>query len=326
MISRLPKWITRNFQLKLIAVVVACGMWVGVVYASDPPAIMGYTVHVQPGGVLRSGLVLLHPISSVVVKVAGVASNVKSQEVASHLSAQADLSGITKTGIYYVNLKVEQTDSSVWIWSAPKKVEVVIDHEATRSVPVRLDVTAAPPAGSELNLAQTTITPADVNVRGPESVLANLQAEAIVNLSTYRTSLPITTTVKITNTDGLGSELTVTPSAVSVGVAITSENTERVLPVTPTFTGNGEPASGYTITGIVVNPATVTATGPSSVLTALTSVNTQPIDLAKATASETVSVQLVTATGTTLSTSYVSVVITIAPVASPSPTPTPSPS
>jgi YbbR domain-containing protein len=323
--GRLPKLITRNFRLKLIAVVVACGMWVGVVYASDPPAIVTYNVHVQPGGVLRPGLVLLDAISPVDVKIAGVASNVKSAEVTSHLSAVADLSHISKPGVYYVNLKVDQTDDSVWIWSAPKKVEVKIDHVSTRSIPVHLTVTAAPPVGSVLNLGQTTITPADVSVRGPESVLANLQAEAIVNLSTYRTSLPIPKTVKLINTDGHSAELTVTPSAVSVGVVITSENTERVLPVTPTFSGNGEPASGYMITGIVVTPATVIATGPSSVLTALTSVNTQPIDLAHVTSSETVSEQLVTASGTTLSTTFVSVVITIAPVPAPTPTPTPTP-
>lgn len=326
MIKRLSLLVTRNFRLKLIAVVVACGMWVGVVYASDPPAIIAYTVHVQPSGVLRPGLVLLHPITPVAIKIAGVASNARSALVPSHLSAQANLSGITRPGVYYVNLTVAQTDASVWIWSAPKKVKVVIDHETTRSIPVHLDVSAAPPVGSVLNIAQTTITPADVSVRGPESVLAAVQAEVIVNLSAYRTSLPIPRTVKLTNTDGLASELTVNPSAVSVGVVITSENTERILPVTPTFSGNGEPQSGYMITGIVVTPATVTVSGPSSVLTALTSVNTQPIDLARVSSSETVSEPLVTPSGTTLSSGFVSVVITIAPVPTPTPTPSPAPS
>lgn len=325
MIHRLPKLITRNFRLKLIALVVACGMWVGVVYASDPPAITTYDVHVQAGGILHSGLVLLHPIGTVPIKVAGVSSSVKSSAVASHLSAVADLSHITKVGEYHVKLSVEQTDDNVWIWSAPKTVTVVIDREVTRSIPVHPSFSAAPPVGFTVNIAQSVITPADVSVEGPESVLANVQAEAVVNLSTARTSLSYPEQVKLTNAQGYGSELTVTPNVVSVGVVITSESTERVLPVTPTFSGNGEPASGYTITGIVVTPATVTASGPGSVLTGLTSVNTQAIDLAHVTASETVTEQLVVATGTNLSVSYVTVVITIAPVASPSPTPTPTP-
>jgi len=326
MIKRLPPFITRNFQLKLIAVVVACGMWVGVVYASDPPAIMSYAVHVQSSGGLRSGLVLLRPIGSVAVKVAGVSSSVRSQEVASHLSAEANLSHITKVGEYRVPLKVAKTDDNVWIWSAPTSVQVVIDHQATRSIPVHLIVSKPPPLGFTLSSAQSVITPATVKVEGPESVLANLQAEAIVNLSSIRTSLGLPDRqVTLTNTDGLGSELTVTPAEVSVAVVVSSETAERLLSVVPTFSGSGLPASGYQVTDIVYSPVTVTATGPASVLTSLTAISTQPIDLAGATSSETKTVQLVTPAGTTLSSGYVTVVVTIVPIPTATPTPTPTP-
>ena len=327
MIRRLPKLITRNFQLKLIAVVVACGMWVGVVYASDPPAITTYNVHVQSRGVLHSGLVLLHPIAAVAVRVAGVASNVRNLEVPRHLSAEADLSHIVKPGEYQVPLKVEKTDPNVWIWSKPEKVSVFIDRETKRSIPVHFYVSAAPPAGFTVNTAKTVITPANVTVEGPESVLANVQAVASVNLATGRTSLTYSETVKITNSAGLGlgSEVSVTPSVVSVGVVIASTTTQSVLPVRVTFSGSGQPPSGYTLTGIEVIPLTITATGPASVLTALTAVSTQPIDLAHATSSETVNALLVTPTGTSLSNTFASVVITIAPVASAAPTPTPTP-
>lgn len=325
MIQRLPKVVTRNFQLKLIAVVVACGMWVGVVYASDPPAITSFTVHVQSGGVLHAGLVLLRPIGSVAVKVAGLDSRVRSQEVPSHLSAEADLSHITKPGEYQVRLKVVNTDPNVWIWSAPDKVQVVIDREAKRLIPVHLNVTAAPPAGYTVDTAKSLITPANVAVTGPESVLANVQAEASVNLSTARISLSFSPTVTVTNSLGLGSEVTVTPSVVSVAVVIASQTTQSVLPVRATFAGNGEPPSGFVVTGIEVIPLTVTANGPAALLLGLTSVSTQPIDLARVTASETVNVQLVTPPGTTLSSGFVSVVITVGPVASSSPSPSPSP-
>ena len=325
MIRRLPKLITRNFQLKLIAVVVACGMWVGVVYASDPPAITTYNVHVQSRGVLHSGLVLLHPIAAVAVRVAGVASNVRNLEVPRHLSAEADLSHIVKPGEYQVPLKVEKTDPNVWIWSKPQRVSVFIDRETKRSIPVHFYVSAAPPAG--FTVTKTVINPPNVIVEGPESVLANVQAVASVNLATGRTSLTYSETVKITNSAGLGlgSEVSVTPSVVSVGVVIASKTTQSVLPVRVTFSGNGQPPSGYTLTGIEVIPLTITATGPASVLTALTAVSTQPIDLAHATSSETVNALLVTPTGTSLSSTVASVVITIAPVASASPTPTPAP-
>jgi YbbR domain-containing protein len=328
MIKHLPKFITRNFQFKLIAVVVACGMWVGVVYASDPPAITTFNVQVQTGGVLHSGLVLLRPIGTVAVKIAGVSSNVKSGQAASHLSAFADLNGITKVGRYVVPLKVTESDPNVWIWSAPQKVLVLIDRQATLSIPVHLNVSVPPPNGYVVNVGQSTITPADVTVSGPATVLANLQAEANVNLASIRTSLSFTEPVRLLNNPGPASTVTVTPKDVTVAVAIDSETSERALPVIPTFAGAGEPPSGYTVTGIVVDPLTVTVTGPASTLAALTSVSTQPIDIAHATSSESVIEQVLAPAGTTLSLSYVTVVITITPVASatPSPTPTPTPS
>ncbi|MFZ0995850.1 MAG: CdaR family protein [Candidatus Dormiibacterota bacterium] len=325
MIKHLPKFITRNFQFKLIAVLVACGMWVGVVYASDPPAITTFNVQVQNAGILHAGLVLLRPIGTVPVKIAGVSSDVRSQQAHTHLTAFADLGGITKVGRYEVPLKVEESDPNVWIWSAPEKVLVLVDRQATLSIPVHLNITASPPSGYVVNVGRSTITPADVTVTGPATLLPRLQAEANVNLTSIRTSLSFTEPVRLLNNPEPASTVTVSPKDVTVAVAIDSETSERALPVIPTFAGAGEPPSGYTVTGIVVDPLTVIVTGPASTLASLTSVSTQPIDIAHTTSSEAVTEQVLAPGGTTLSLSYVTVVITITPVASPTPSPTPTP-
>jgi YbbR domain-containing protein len=326
MIKHLPRFITRNFQFKLIAVVVACGMWVGVVYASDPPAITTFNVHVQNGGVLHPGLLLLRPIGTVPVKIAGVSTDVKNPQTTSHLTAFADLSGITKVGRYVVPLKVEETDPNVWIWSAPEKVVVLIDKQATLSIPVHLNIIAIPPTGYVANVGQSSITPASVTVTGPATVLTHLTAEANVNLTGIRTSLSFNEPVRLlNNTPGPASTVTVTPKDVTVAVVIDSETSERALPVIPTFAGAGEPPAGYTVTGIVVTPLTVIVTGPGLTLAALTSVSTQPLDIAHLTSNETVNPQVVAPGGTTLSLTFVTVVITIPPVTSPTPNPTPSP-
>ncbi|MGH7640526.1 MAG: CdaR family protein [Candidatus Dormibacteria bacterium] len=323
--ARLLRLVTRNFQLKVIAILVACGMWVGVVYASDPPAIDAYTVAVHPAGLLHKGLVLPRPIGSVQVKVAGFLSQVHSPEVATHLTASADLSHITQPGEYLVKLTVQKTDDNVSIWSAPKKVKVVVDSEKTVSLPVHLSVGANPPPGYDLNQARTTISPSTVQVEGPESVLANLQAEAVVDLSQARVSEPISSPVTLVNTDGLDNELTVTPNSVTVDVAISSETTQTSVGVKTVFAGSGQPATGYEVTGLQLQPLTVTVSGPTAVLTNLTAIDTEPIDISHATASETVTATLVAPAGTTLSPGVVSVVITVVPIPTPSPSPSPSP-
>lgn len=318
----LKELLTRNLRLKLIALLGACAMWVGVVYASNPPQISTFDV-VPQAGPLKSGLVLLHPLNPVPIKVAGIASNVRHKGVADHLFAQVDLSQFKRPGEYQASVHVQSTDNNVFIWSYPDTIPVVVDKEVTRTIPLHVVVEQPPPAGYT---ASTTVSPTSVTVSGPESVLQNIQAEARVSLANDRTSLVFDPSpVTLLNTDGLREHLGLTPATARVTATITSQTTERELPIKPTFAGSGQLPSGYQLTGLSPVPLTVSATGPASVLAALTHVLTAPIDISHLTSSESVTVALEAPSGVSLSTSYVTVVLTVTPLATPSPQPTPSP-
>ncbi|MHB1500815.1 MAG: CdaR family protein [Candidatus Dormibacteria bacterium] len=317
-----------NWRIKLLALLVACGMWVGVVYASNPPAIGTYYVTPQVSG-LNSNLLLLYPIKSVAIKVGGVYSNVHSPLVREHLSASVNLSAITAPGVYQVHLSSSLQDPNAFLWYPPTTVAVTIDRWQTASLPVRVvvPIRELPAAGYKFNSQGTTASPADVKVRAPSSIISSLQPQATVNLSSWKASVDLTTPVQIPLPKGVSkSEVTFSPQQVTVHASISSETNRLTLPVD--FIPSGQVAAGYELTGAQVTPLFVTVTGPPGIVDGLSAVDTQPIDISGINRDTSYQVHLNLPNGVTTSVSSVTVVVTVTqlPTATASPTPTPSPS
>jgi YbbR domain-containing protein len=108
-----------------------------------------------------------------------------------------------------------------------------------------------------------------------------------------------------------------------VGIDITAFVTPKIVAVFPRT--EGSPSPGHYLTGIVVSPLTVVATGSRDLLNTLDSVSTQPIQLNGVFGSYTITVTLVAPPGITLSQSKVTVTIEMGSVPTPPPTPTPTP-
>lgn len=323
------RFLVRNWRLKLLALAVACGMWVGVVYASNPPAIGTYYVTPQLVG-LSSNLLVLYPPKSVPVKVGGVYSNVHSPQVREHLSASVDLSSVKGPGVYQVRLGTAIADPNVFFWSAPSKVTVTIDRWETALLPVRVVVPSKnlPQAGYQFNSQATTSTPAEVKVRAPASIMSHLQAEVSLNLSSWHASVPLTENVVVPLAKGVqASDVTWSPSVVTVHAVITSEANQVTLPVD--YILSGQVASGFQVTSAQVTPLTVTATGPPGTVDGLGALDTQPINISGISKDTSYQVSLNLPSGVTTSVSTVTVVVSVAQLpsstASPSPNPSPTP-
>ncbi|MDA8329703.1 MAG: CdaR family protein [Candidatus Dormibacteraeota bacterium] len=318
-------FVRRHWRIKLLALVVACAMWVGVVYASNPPAIATYYVTPQVSG-LSSSLLLLYPIHSVPIKVGGVESNVHSSTVRQHLSASVNLSGIKSPGVYQVHLSTQVSDPNVFPWSAPSTVAVTIDKWQEASLPVRVVVPSKdlPQSGYQFDSKKTTATPADVTVRAPASIISQLQPEATVNLSSWKASVDLTTPVVVPLPKGVPSgDVTFSPQVVTVHASITSVSNQVTLPVD--YILSGQVASGYEVTGAQVTPLTVTATGPPGTVDGLAALDTQAIDISGISRDTTYQVSLNVPSGVTTSVATVTVVVSVAPLPTATPTPTPSP-
>ncbi len=330
MATRFARAAARNWRLKVIALLVACGMWVGVVYARNPPAIATVQVPVQTLG-LASDLVLLPTIpggsagGTIAVKVAGVRSNVRSPNVASELSAYADLSSIKGPGRYSVPVHVIKTDSNVELWSVPTHASLLVDKLVTASLPVHVQVASGqlPPTGYSWSSSKTTVSPATVTVRAPSSVITQLEPVVTISLAQARSSVQVTEDVSLLHQGGLGAHITFSPSVVTVNAVITSQTSERTVVVY--VVTSGQPASGFQVVGIQSSPLTVIVTGASGTITSLSSIDTQAVNLNGLTKTTSYQLPLVLPSGVTASTATVTVVVDIAPVSIATPTPSPSP-
>jgi YbbR domain-containing protein len=197
-----------------------------------------------------------------------------------------------------------------------------MDTFTSKTVPVQIVLTNPPPVGYESGSEQAT--PSTVSVYGPSHELANIEARVAVNLSTQKANFQAQVPVLVYNTK-TGIQVTnvgVDHSNVSVSITITGFVTTRFVAVLTKTTGS--PSPGHYLTGIVVSPLTVIATGSRDLLNSLDSVSTSAISLNGAFGTYTAQVSLVAPPGVTLSQSKVTVTIEIGNLPSP-PTPTPTP-
>ena len=330
MASGLRRLLGGNWRLKTVALLVACGMWVGVVYARNPPAFANVQVPVQVLG-LPTGLVVLpnYPgaqgIGVVTVKVAGIRSNVHSPRVVSALSASVDLSSVKGPGRYQVPLSVANGDPSlIELWSHPAKVSVTVDRMVTADLPVHVQVASGelPPAGYSWVSSKTTVSPATVSVRAPSSIITKLEALVTISLANAKSSVAQSATVDMLHQGDLKSYISFTPQVVTVNAAISSQISNRGVVVY--VVTSGQPASGYEVVGIQSTPLTVVVTGPSGTITGLTAIDTETVTLSGLTKTTTFQVPLVLPAGVTSSSTTVTVVVDVAPIVAPTPTPSPS--
>ncbi len=316
-----------TFRLKLIALGVALGMWVAVVYVPNPPEIRTVDVPVTTS-LLRANLVLLHPVGRLPVKVAGLAANVASRRVGQQLTASLDLHAIRRAGVYNLPVRVVNTDPNVAIWSHPPRVTVVVDQLAEVHLPVHVTVTHSPPPGYVFDGAKTSTSPAAATVSGPATLLGGLSASINADLSKLRATTTESLAVILTRDGRPAKGFTVVPTFVSVQLVIASRTTPRTVAVT--LGTIGPPPTGYQIVSVQYAPLTVIATGTPAALNGLTGLVTGSLSLAGATGTFTETVRLVIPTDISVSRQLVSVTFTLKkipiPKATRTPTPTPSPS
>ena len=316
-------FLTRNVRLKIIALGVALGMWVAVVYVPNPPVIRTVDVKVTTS-LLRPSLVLLHPVERLPVKVAGLATNVAFPRNAQPLTASLDLDGIRRAGVYNVPVRVTNTDPNIAIWSHPAVVTVVVDRLAQLRLQVHVTVTHTPPPGYVFRSASSAATPATVTVHGPATLLGGLSASVGADLSKLRVTTTTSLPILLTRNGRPARGFTVVPARVSVQLVIASRITHRSVAVT--LGPVGAPPPGYEVASVQYTPLVVIATGTPAALNGITSVVTQPISLAGATGTLTETVPLLVPSGVSLARSTVSVTITLRKIRLASPSPSPSPS
>lgn len=280
---------TRDVPLKLAAIFIAVLFWVANVWTAAPPEItitFDGRVPVELPEV-PSGFVLRGQLGDVTVKLAGPQGVVDHLSI-SDLHATIDISGIDASSSEPHDAKIVVTtsnDSVKVVDRTPPTVSVRLERITSRTLTVQTHFANDPPAGSQPG--ETSVSPTDVRVIGPESAIAQIAGVfATVRFGDVTTDL--TQSVPAVPVDASGARidgLQVEPGVVVVTVPLLPTATTRTVPVL--WSLRGAVATGYWISQVTTDPVTVTVSGDQAKLASLDRIETAAVDVTGLAASKT---------------------------------------
>ncbi len=163
---------------------------------------------------------------------------------------------------------------------SPVRGFVAMRIEAKVRARLRVDLDSAGVPPESFTYGGATILPQVVEISGLESVVRDVASvRAVLDLSQILPNKTMELALEALNDEGRPVPLIeIDPETVSVSPAVSIGPSRRNLLVTVVF--RNQPAFGYRVVGYTVTPNQVEATGSSIDLSRVTTVSTEPIDLA----------------------------------------------
>jgi len=255
--------------LKILAVLVAIAVWAQVNYTASAENYFTTSVSFYPPRSASLHVMTPQP-DKVTVYIKGPPSAVTSNGV----SASVNLSNVSKPGTatYLVSATVPPGTQLVKV--IPRTVTVTVVQYVSRSFPVKVHAagTLAPGYG----MVAMALRDAHAVVSGPSNLVRRVHlVVAAVMLSGQSTSFSEQVGLKAVDAAGAPVKgVVVSPATRTVNVTVSPE---KALSVTVRYSGN--PAAGFSVGAIEVSPLHVTVFGPASVLAALTTIYTTPVNI-----------------------------------------------
>ncbi len=270
------KWITYNFPLKLVSVLLALGFWmyVAVEVDSDVNRTLSRTVAVRG---LAAGLTVsgeANPQVEVSFNTKGrVARRLKAEDVV----VWADARLLRHPGEWARLPVMAQAPFSRIVRVAPDTVLVKVDRLARRELAVQLVFKGRLSRVYELGGA--ALSPSQVTVTGPATLVNRIQS---VRLTADKSRLEQTPHMPLSpRLVGLSPQqagrVVLVPATVWLSSQLIPRQALREAPVS--VITQGQPPAGWRLAGLKSTPQMVRLSGPALSLKGLSFVNTRPVDL-----------------------------------------------
>lgn len=275
---RLVKSLAANVATLLLSFVLAAGIWVVAVREADPPDQRRLDdIPVQVIGRPPDSAVSGIP-DTVEVQVEGPSSVVSTLTIAA-FTAEVDLSGVSP-GITEVPVNIRHSEELVEIvWQSEERIAVEVEPIVSRDVPVRVEVRGNAARGYELG--DLFLEPTEILVTGVASRVETL-AEARITAFLDSPQQDVTLTRRPVFYDRQGNIVSVNNldlSADEVQVTIPVNQLAGFAAKPIIVDWEGDPAQGYRLLDVSVEPDSVLVTGPPGLLESLSRIRTEPIDI-----------------------------------------------
>jgi len=291
-VTRVLGLLVHNWPLKLAAVGLATLLYGGLVLSQSSATLTGVVpVDIREQPVNTFLLKTIRPVTEI-----GYFSPSGVQPIASDFEAWVDLSDVEPgSGAQSVPVQLRSIDQRVTVLGfEPQVVTVDLDRIANKTVEVDVDRGEVP---TNLEVGTTTVTPRQVQVIGPASVISRVvAARASVQIQT--SGIDVDQDVELVAVDDIGNavaQVRLEPTTARVTIPIFSDRLSKTLPISPQITGT--PAAGFELSAASVSPRFVTVEGDVDELQALLTIDTAPISVSGFSSSQEVDVPLVLPTG-----------------------------
>ncbi|MCH7810398.1 MAG: hypothetical protein IH863_07450, partial [Chloroflexi bacterium] len=307
-----------NRGLAALSVVLAFGLWIFVTDTENPTRtrVLPIDIPVQPINV-PDDVALDADIPPVRLRIT-VADDVFDSLTAGDFEADVDLDGLT-VGSYELPFEVRVLTGRGGLRidePLTDTVTVVLAQLTGKTVPVQIDVTGSPAPG--FTMSPVVLDDETVLVTGPQRDVDKVsQVTATIDVTARTSSVDQAVRLTARNDRGfLVQRVNLEPSITGVTIDIEQERFSRSVAVSVVTAG--DPATGYNVVSVSVDPPTVTVRGTESFITGTDSIDTRPVDIdgADETVVRSVSLDIPSGAEVTGGAQVVTVTVTISPATS----------
>ena len=287
----------KNLFYKIFSLVLAVLLWLYVSNQENPLTEQMFTVPLEIRD-LSQTLVISEQPSFVKVRIEGQRQEL-STVTTRDIHAFLELEG-TDAGLHLMDVNVSVPGKTRLVAVTPTNINVNVETVAFAQVPVVVSFANENPAKGYMALP-VVLNPTRVEISGPQEKLKNIKQVFVeVNLAgisvNYHQKLP----TKVADSSGnlLTDSIAITPKEVDVLVPIIRELPSKTVPVKVPL--SGEPAAGYLVERVVIEPQVVPIYGDFARIDLIDSLSTAPVNIAGATQDVTQRVALQIPTGLTV--------------------------
>ncbi len=314
LVAETVRSVRENYQLAVISLVLAIALWffVGTDQALSRQGTFPVQIPVEL--VNKPAYLEVYPpgsVEPVTVRISAPEDSWSRLRPTS-FRAVADLRN-AREGVQQVPVQVTSSDPAVRVLQvSPPAVTVRLEPIRQETFTVRVELEGTPPVGY-INRTPT-VSPETVTIRGADPIVRQVRSVvAVVRLESARSTVVQNVPVRPVDAQGTPvSGLTVEPELVTVQVPVEQVLVQRQVSVIAAITG--DPAPGYWVQSINVDPAIVTIVGASEAVANVNNLRTEPISVDGLTSTQVRNVRLLLPDGVTvLGPPSVNVRLTIAP-------------
>jgi len=292
-VTRILALLVRNWPLKLAAVGLATLLYGGLVVSQSTRTLTDIVIPIETIGQPADSFLLtsIDPVTEI-----RYFAPSGTRPLSSDFEASIDLSGIRPgSGPQRVPVNVISIDTRISIVGVqPDQVTVNLDMVGRRSVGV---VVEHDPAPNGLELGDEAADPETVDVFGPASVIQRVVA-ARASVIIQESGIDVDQDIELVAVDEFGeavAQVNLEPRSSHVTIPVFSDRETRTLPVNAVVTG--DPAAGFEIARITVDPPVMLVEGDADQLAELVRLDTVHIPMTGVSSERTVNVGLDLPTG-----------------------------